>query len=178
MAAPAQPTPQQMAQMQEQMKQQFLAEAAKRGMTPQQFQEFQQQQLEAEAKKAGMTREQFIQHIRTQQMKQHQQQQQGQTQPQGQVQGQPSGQQSQAISVNPNNPPKPEALSVAKFLRGQDLKTRTCILEGQRKDMFKGTVIRLSIFRLQSQSYPSQACATSASIASLYQSAFQEFPAP
>lgn len=33
---------------------------------------------------------------------------------------------------------KPEALAVAKFLRSQDLKLRTCIFEGNRKDMFKG----------------------------------------
>jgi hypothetical protein len=33
---------------------------------------------------------------------------------------------------------KPEAVAVAKFLRSQDLKTRVCILDGQRKDMFKG----------------------------------------
>lgn len=138
MATPGQPTPQQIAQMQEQMKQQFLAEAAKRGMTPQQFQDFQQQQLDAEAKKNGMTREQFIQHIKVQQMKQHQQQGQAQAPVQVQGQGQQSSQQQQAIPVNPNTPPKPEALGVAKFLRGQDLKTRTCILDGQRKEMFKG----------------------------------------
>lgn len=35
-------------------------------------------------------------------------------------------------------PPNPKALAVAKFLRGQDLKLRTCILNGERKDMFKG----------------------------------------
>jgi translocation protein SEC62 len=35
-------------------------------------------------------------------------------------------------------PPKPEALALAKFLRGQELKPRTCILNGERKDMFKG----------------------------------------
>lgn len=32
----------------------------------------------------------------------------------------------------------PEALAVAQFLRNQDLKSRTCILQGQRKDLFKG----------------------------------------
>lgn len=151
MAVPGQRTPQQIAQMQEQMKQQFLAEAAKRGMTPQQFQELQQQQLDAEAKKAGMTREQFIQQIRAQQMKQ--QQQQGHGQGPGQAPGQQTAQQQQAIPVNPNTPPKPEALSVAKFLRGQNLKTRTCILEGQRKDMFKGKFTSYSCTGLEAQSF-------------------------
>ncbi|PUU80136.1 translocation protein Sec62-domain-containing protein [Tuber borchii] len=32
----------------------------------------------------------------------------------------------------------PEALAVAGFLRSQDLKCRTCILQGQRKELFKG----------------------------------------
>ena len=36
-------------------------------------------------------------------------------------------------------PPNPAALAVATFLKNQDLKMRTCILNGQRKDMFKGT---------------------------------------
>jgi translocation protein SEC62 len=40
--------------------------------------------------------------------------------------------------VNANVEAKPEALAVAKFLRSQDLKTRTCIFNGERKDMFKG----------------------------------------
>lgn len=35
-------------------------------------------------------------------------------------------------------PPNPAALAVAAFLKNQDLKMRTCILNGQRKDMFKG----------------------------------------
>ncbi len=35
-------------------------------------------------------------------------------------------------------PPNPQALAVAKFLKGQELKPRTCILNGERKEMFKG----------------------------------------
>ncbi|KAL9114519.1 MAG: hypothetical protein Q9227_001600 [Pyrenula ochraceoflavens] len=140
MANPGQPTPQQMAQMQ----QQFMQEAAKRGMTPQQFQEFNQQQLREAASKAGMTVEQYITHVRTQQMKQQQQQ----VQAQGSAQA--PGQQQQTVAVNPNNPPKPEALAVAKFLRSQDLKTRTCILDGQRKDMFK---VKRALRALQSPAY-------------------------
>lgn len=35
-------------------------------------------------------------------------------------------------------PPTPAALAVAKFLQSQDLKVRTCILDEQRRDMFRG----------------------------------------
>jgi translocation protein SEC62 len=45
----------------------------------------------------------------------------------------------QQVPVNPSNPPDPKAIAVAQFLRSQNLKSRTCILDGQRKDMFKGT---------------------------------------
>ncbi|RMD40488.1 hypothetical protein DV735_g4642, partial [Chaetothyriales sp. CBS 134920] len=45
---------------------------------------------------------------------------------------------------------KPEALALAKFLRSQNLKTRTCIFNGQRKDMFK---VKRAIRALQSPAY-------------------------
>jgi len=44
----------------------------------------------------------------------------------------------------------PEALAVAQFLRSQDLKSRTCILQGQRKDLFK---VKRAIRALRSESY-------------------------
>ena len=50
---------------------------------------------------------------------QHQHQQQGQPQP-----------------IVPG-PPNPVAISLATFLRSQKLKPRTCILNGERKDMFR-----------------------------------------
>lgn len=44
-----------------------------------------------------------------------------------------------AAPAQPGVPqPTPAALAVAKFLKSQDLKMRTCILNGQRKDLFKG----------------------------------------
>lgn len=148
MASPGPPgaqpfTPQQIQQM-------IAMEAQKRGMTIPQFQAFQRQQIEAEAAKAGMSPQQFVQMKQEEarqafmrQQQQQQQQQQGQGQPQGQ---QPQGQrppqgQVQQIPVNLNSgvEPTPAALAVAKFLRSQDLKTRTCIFNGERKDMFKGT---------------------------------------
>ena len=132
----AQPfTPQQIQQM-------IAMEAQKRGMTVPQFQAFQRQQIETEAAKAGMTPQQFVQmkqeearqaYMRQQQAAAQQQQGQGQGQP---PQGQPQGQ-VQHIPVNANVEPTPAALAVAKFLRAQNLKTRTCILDGQRRDMFK-----------------------------------------
>jgi translocation protein SEC62 len=114
-------------------------EAQKRGMTIPQFQAFQRQQIEAEAAKAGMSPQQFVQMkqeearqaFMRQQQQQQQQQQQGQGQPQGQVQQIP-------VNLNSGVEPTPAALAVAKFLRSQDLKTRTCIFNGERKDMFKG----------------------------------------
>jgi translocation protein SEC62 len=55
--------------------------------------------------------------------------------PQQMMRGPPPGAIRQPITPGP---PKPAALALAKFLRGQDLKPRTCILNGERKDMFKG----------------------------------------
>lgn len=133
-------TPQQIQQM-------IAMEAQKRGMTVPQFQAFQRQQIEAEAAKVNMTPQQFIQmkqeearqaFVKQQQAAQQQQQQGGQVQGQGQPQGPRPGQQVQHIPVNANVEATPAALAVAKFLRSQDLKTRTCIFNGQRKDMFKG----------------------------------------
>ncbi|KAL1900063.1 Translocation protein S62 [Ceratocystis pirilliformis] len=47
-------------------------------------------------------------------------------------------------------PPNPAALAVAKFLRGQSLKPRTVILNGERKDMFK---VKRALRALQSPAY-------------------------
>jgi translocation protein SEC62 len=65
---------------------------------------------------------------------QHAQQQQQQGGGGGGPQGQP---QRQPQPITPG-PPNPAAIAVANFLKSQDLKPRTCILNGQRKDMFKG----------------------------------------
>ena len=156
MASPGGPPPGSMPFNQAQIQQMIAMEAQKRGMTIPQFQAFQRQQIETEAAKAGMTPQAFVQmkqqEAREQMQKQQQamQQQQAQAQAQGQGQpqqgqqrpgGPPPGQQVQHIPVNGNVEAKPEALAVAKFLRGQDLKTRTCIFNGARKDMFKGMPI-------------------------------------
>jgi hypothetical protein len=104
-----------------------------------------QRQLAIDAEKAGMTVPQFIEGLkkkaaenqaRMQQQMQQQQQQQGQHP--GQQQGQPQPvQQGQPQPIVPG-PPNPVALDVAKFLRSQQLKPRTSILNGERKEMFKG----------------------------------------
>jgi translocation protein SEC62 len=136
MSAPQQPSPEQMAQM----RAQFEAEAAKRGMTPAQFQAFQQQEIMKEAAKHNITPQQYIQMMQAKAMAEHQRQQQAQAQQgQGQAQGPRPGQQvQQQIPLNGSVEAKPEALALAKFLRKEDLKTRTCILEGIRRDMFRG----------------------------------------
>ena len=132
----AQPSPQQLAAMQ-----QIAIEAKKRNMTPQQFQVWQRQQIEDEAHKNGMNVEQYIAHLKKQALENHQRQQQQLAQQQAaeksgqpQVQQGPEGQQ---VPITPGAP-DPKSLALAKWLRSQDLKTRTCILNGQRKDMFRG----------------------------------------
>ena len=98
--------------------------------TPAQLQAM-QRQWAIEAEKHGMTVPQFIEFLKKKQQEAKAAQQQG---------GQQAQQQPQPIQPGP---PKPEALAVAAFLKSQDLKPRTCILNGQRKDMFKGM---LSVF--------------------------------
>ncbi|CAI7675437.1 unnamed protein product [Penicillium discolor] len=157
MATPGQPSPEQMAAMQ----QQFAAEAAKRGMTPQQFAAKQREQLAADAEKLGLTTEQYVAQLRMRAMQAHQQQQkiqaeqQGQAAPEGQQAASPAPQQhqhttTQQVPVNPNNPPDPKALAVANWLRSQNLKPRTCIMDGQRKDMFK---VKRAIRAIESPAY-------------------------
>jgi translocation protein SEC62 len=125
------------------MQMQFLEEAKRRGLTPQQFQEQQRQQFIADAAKQGLTLEQYVTQLKARAMQAAQVQGQQQQQQQQQQQGGGGGPVMQQIPVNPNAEKKPEALAVAKFLRGQDLKTRVCVLDGQRKDMFKGMPLRL-----------------------------------
>jgi translocation protein SEC62 len=130
----AQPTPEQMVQIKA-----FEAEAKKRGMTPQQFQLWNQQEIVKEAAKHNMPPQQYIEMMRARTM-----QQQAQAQQARQGNGPQPGQQLQQIPLNGSVEAKPEALALAKFLRKQDLKTRTCIHEGVRRDMFKGVSIRLN----------------------------------
>lgn len=153
-----QPSPEQIRQMQAQI----TAEAEKAGLTVPQFLERQKQahaasgmqpgqqpspeqvramqaQIAAEAEKAGLTVPQYVERIKAQaaqQQRMRQQQQQG---------AQPGKQ----VPIAPG-PPKPEGIAVAKFLRSQDLKLRTCIFNDQRKDMFK---VKRAIRALRSPAY-------------------------
>ncbi|KAH9844947.1 translocation protein sec62-like [Teratosphaeria destructans] len=128
--------------------------------SPEQIQAM-QRQIAAEAQKAGLTVPQYIERIKAQAMQQQQLRMQQQQQ-QAQQGGPPPG---QVPVVNPNSPqaaqpgqqqpiqpgpPKPEALAVAKFLRGENLKMRTCIFQQQRKDMFK---VKRAIRALHSDAY-------------------------
>ncbi|CAL5869872.1 uncharacterized protein PFLUO_LOCUS4103 [Penicillium psychrofluorescens] len=156
---PGQPSPQQMAAMQ----QQFAAEAAKRGMTPEEFARKQREQLAADAAKLGLSPEQYVAQLRMRAMQQAQQQQQAQRQGQASPQpgaqpGQPPAPQQQQsqqpqqhqVPVNAGQPPDPKALAVAHFLKSQNLKPRTCILDGQRKDMIK---VKRAIRAIESPAY-------------------------
>jgi translocation protein SEC62 len=106
-------------------------------------------QLAIDAEKAGMSVPEFIEQLKRQAQEQQmramqQQQQQGGGHQHPHQHPHPHQHQTQQQPIIPG-PPKPEALALAKFLRGQDLKTRTCILNGDRKDMFKGTIYSSSI---------------------------------
>ena len=149
-AGPPPPGQQQPQQIPPQILQLMTMEAQKRGMTLEEFQAFQRRTIEEEAQKLGITPQEFVQRkqaeAREQMMKQRaaaeaQGQAPGQApgQPPAQGQGQPQPQQRmQQLDITKPVEAKPEALAVAKFLRAQNLKTRTCIFNGQRKDMFKG----------------------------------------
>lgn len=116
-----------------------------------------QRQIEIDAKKNGMTVPQFIEFLKKKQQEAQMVQQQGGQQQQGQPQ-----------PINPG-PPNPAALAVAKFLRSQDLKERTCLLSGQRKPMFKGESAVSSLLSGQQppNSLYSKTCSSSASKPSL-----------
>lgn len=148
-------TLEQFKQIQIMQQRRFEAEAAKHGMSPQQFMAMQQQKLQEEAAKAGMTPQEFIamkqkeaiEAQRAAAAQAQQAQQNGQPPAQGQQPQQaqapqPGQPQLQRIDLNKPVEAKPDALAVAKFLRAQDLKCRTCIFEGQRKDMFKGMLLK------------------------------------
>ncbi|KAI9760400.1 MAG: hypothetical protein M4579_001696 [Chaenotheca gracillima] len=113
--------------------------------TPQQIQAM-RQQLAAEAAKRNMTVEQYVNEIKAQAARQQQAQQEQGQQAQQQPQQQQQGQQ---VPINAGAP-NPQAIAVAKWLRSQDLKPRTCILNGQRKEMFK---VKRAIRTLQSPTY-------------------------
>ena len=126
---PGQLTPEQIAQF----KAHFEAEAQRRGITPEQLQAQQRQEIATEAAKHNVSPQQYVEMMRAKAMQEQLRAQQGQ---QGQqAQGKP---QMQQISLTGGVEAKPEALALARFLRKEDLKTRTCILEGIRRDMFRG----------------------------------------
>ncbi|KAK7982013.1 hypothetical protein PG996_009703 [Apiospora saccharicola] len=115
--------------------------------TPEQI-EMMKMKLAADAEKAGMTIPEFLEEIKKQRQAQMEaMQRQQQMQAQQQQQGGP--QQGQPQPIQPG-PPNPVAIAMANFLRGQTLKPRTCIFNGQRKDMFK---VKRALRALQSPAY-------------------------
>ncbi|KHJ32935.1 putative translocation protein sec62 [Erysiphe necator] len=113
----------------------FQVPPGQKPLTPEQIQEM-QKRLAADAAKNGMTVPEFVEKIKAQAAAAHA----------------AAQQQQQEDGLEPNNttimgddlpqqiqpgPPTPSALAVAKFLKNQDLKVRTCILGGQRKEMFR-----------------------------------------
>ncbi|ATY65149.1 translocation SEC62 [Cordyceps militaris] len=139
--------------------------------TPEQIAEL-QRRITEDAQKAGMTVPEFIEQIKRQRMQAMQQQQQqhqhqhgdgndhghshdhdqdghNHSHPHQQQQGQPQ-------PITPG-PPNPKAIALATFLRGQELKPRTVILNGERKDMFRGIAapdkVKRALRILQSPAY-------------------------
>ncbi|KAJ5223864.1 translocation protein S62 [Penicillium chermesinum] len=142
MAQPGQPSPQQIAAMQ----QQFAAEAAKRGLTPQEFAQKQREQLTADAAKLGLSPNNTSSSSARVPCSSTS----NKWRPSVRARALHSLQQTHQVPVNPNAPADPKALAVAKFLRSQNLKPRTCILDGQRKDMFK---VKRAIRAIESPAY-------------------------
>ena len=124
--------------------------------SPEQIQ-MMQRQIAAEAEKAGMTVPEFVEHVKKQQIARMQQQRAagGAPAPAGAGPAGPAAKGPGAPAARPGapgarpggigqqqpitpGPPNPKALAVANFLKSQELKPRTCILNGERKDMFKG----------------------------------------
>lgn len=127
------PTPEQI----EQMRQLMTAEATRRGMTLEQFQTQQRQVIAAEAEAAGVTTQDYIAQLRAIALTDMRQTSEanGETAPNSPAQ---ESSQQQRIPIKNTGTPDPRALALAQWLRGQELKTRTCILGGDRKDMFRG----------------------------------------
>ncbi|KAL2135745.1 hypothetical protein VTI74DRAFT_7115 [Chaetomium olivicolor] len=124
-----------------------------------------QRQLAIDAEKMGMTVPQFIEHLKRQAAERMQAQMQQQQQQQGQHQHQhehghqhphphPHQHQHQHAPGQPQpivpGPPNPVALALAKFLRSQNLKPRTVILNGERKDMFR---VKRALRAIESPAY-------------------------
>ena len=92
-----------------------------------------QRQLAVEAEKHGMTVPQYIEQLKAQAMQNHQ----AQLRAQQQQQMAQQQQQQQQQPIQPG-PPNPAAIAVANFLKSQEMKPRTVILDEKRKEMFKG----------------------------------------
>ena len=114
--------------------------AADKQLSPQKKQQL-QQQLTAEAAKRGLSLQEYVTQLREQAIRQNQS---GQEQDlgdgsklQAQIDTRRKQQPERQISASAGAP-KEKAIALAKFLQSQNLKTRTCILQEKRKDMFKG----------------------------------------
>lgn len=154
MAQPGQPTPEQLqALFVAESKRRAAAEAQRRGITVEELEQQEREKFLALAKANNKTPQEYFAQLQRERMEAMRAQQQGQGPPQPGQPGQqqkpgqspnpqqaPPQQQMQRVAVSPGQPVDPKALAVAKFLRSQALKPRTCILNGERKDMFKGTL--------------------------------------
>lgn len=130
-----------------------------------------QQKLAEDAQKAGMTVPEFVEQLKKNAMAQQQARMAAAQQggaggpggpagaggprpggpagPGGPHPGGPAPGQPVARPIQPG-PPNPVAIAMAKFLRSQELKPRTVIMNGQRKDMFR---VKRALRALESPAY-------------------------
>ncbi|RKF58337.1 Translocation protein SEC62 [Erysiphe neolycopersici] len=121
----------------------FQVPPGQKPLTQEQIQEM-QKKLAEDAAKNGMSVPEFVEKIKAQAAAQAATQQHQQSQPDvSPIEG------NQLQQIQPG-PPTPSALAVAKFLKNQDLKVRTCILGGRRKEMFR---VKRAFRALESPAY-------------------------
>ncbi|POS83596.1 hypothetical protein EPUL_003946 [Erysiphe pulchra] len=121
----------------------FQVPPGQKPLTPEQIQEM-QKRLAEDAAKNGMTIPEFVEKIKAQAAAQAAAQQHQKSQPDASL-----IEENQPQQIQPG-PPSPSAIAVAKFLKSQDLKVRTCILGGQRKELFR---VKRAFRALESPAY-------------------------
>ena len=117
-----------------------------------------QQHLSAEAAKRGLSLQQYVNQLKEQAFQRHQPEENRCFEEDNKSQMQEDTSRQKQLEnkiLNNTSPPKEKAIAIAKFLQSQDLKTRTCILQEKRKEMFKGMIAWycfcfLSMWRIKS----------------------------
>ena len=118
--------------------------AVDKQLSPQKRQQL-QQQLASEAAKRGISLQQYVTHLKEEAVRQYQSGTKHDIGDGSNLQVRDGIRQKTEHQVN-TGPLKEKAIALAKFLQSQDLKTRICILQEKRKEMFKGNKYSLLSF--------------------------------